>query len=148
MVEKEKIKIIEKPLPKKLPKLSKDLKKKLELRRLLKKKKPIFLRQEWFRYKRLGKKWRSPKGIHSKQKRHFKYRTNVPSIGYSAPKEVRGLHPLGFKEILVHNLKDLAKVNPSREAIRIAHGVGKKKRLELQKKADELGIRILNRSLS
>ena len=60
---------------------------------------------------------------------------------------MRGLHPSGFREKLVHNVKDLEGVDPTKEAIRIAHTVGKKKRMEIIAKADELGIRVLNRVL-
>ncbi|MDI6708050.1 MAG: 50S ribosomal protein L32e [Candidatus Thermoplasmatota archaeon] len=144
--EKKEVKIVEKELPKITPKLTKELKQKLELRKIIKSKKPNFKRQEWFRYKRLGEKWRSPKGIHSKLKRHFKYRIDVPSIGYGSPKLVRGLHNLGFKEVVVHNIKELESINPKLEAARIAHNVGTRKRLALEKRADELAIRVLNRS--
>jgi large subunit ribosomal protein L32e len=143
---KEKIKIVEKEVPKPKPKLTKEQIKYLKLRKAIKNKKPNFLRQEWFRYKRLGEKWRAPKGIHSKLKRGFKYRIDVPSIGYGAPKCVKYLHPLGFKEVLVHNIKELEKLKPSIEAARIAHTVGRKKRIELEKRADELAIKVLNRS--
>jgi len=49
-----------------------------------------------------------------------------------------------LKEILVYNLKGLEKINPEKEACRIASNVGKKKKLEIMKKAEELKIRILN----
>ncbi|MEM0150582.1 MAG: eL32 family ribosomal protein, partial [Thermoplasmata archaeon] len=32
----------------------------------LARKRPLFRRQEWFRYKKLGEAWRRPKGKHSK----------------------------------------------------------------------------------
>ncbi len=120
-----------------------------EMRRLMeeRKKKPRFIRQQLWQFKKLDDKWRRPKGRHSKQRRHFKYRPPVPRIGYSSPRKVRGLHPSGFKERLVYNVKDLEDIDASKEAIRIAHTVGKKKRMEIIEKADELGIRVLNRVL-
>ena len=142
---KEKPKIVEKEIKKIKPKLTKELKEKLKLREKMKKRKPVFLRQEWFRYKRVGMKWRKAKGIHSKMKKHVKYRIPSPRIGYSSPKEVRGLHPSGFKEIMVYNINGIEKINPGTEAVRIGHSVGAKKRNEIEKKADTLGIRILNR---
>ena len=36
----------------------------LKLRRKLKRKKPEFLRQNWFRFPKLGEKWRRPRGRH------------------------------------------------------------------------------------
>ena len=120
-----------------------------EIKRLIeeRRRKPEFLRQQWWQYTKLKRKenWRRPRGRHSKLRRHFGYRPPVVRIGYSSPKKVRGLHPSGFKEVLVYNVSQLSSINPKKEAVRIAHGVGKKKRLEIIEKADEMGIRVLNR---
>ena len=108
-------------------------------------KKPKFLRQLWKAYRRLQKvKWRKPKGSQSKLRKKIKFKGKMPSKGYRAPKNLRYLHPSGYKEILVHGVKDLEKVNPEKEAIRIAAKVGKKKRQAIIKKAEELKIKILN----
>ena len=71
-----------------------------EIMRLMeeKKKKPRFIRQQLWQFKKLDDKWRRPRGRHSKQRRHYKYRPPIPRIGYGSPKKVRGLHPSGFKE--------------------------------------------------
>jgi large subunit ribosomal protein L32e len=106
---------------------------------------PAFRRQEWFRYKRLGTEWRRPRGHHSKLRRHLGYRPSMPSAGYRGPRTVRGLHPSGFREVLVHRPAELDGVNPETHAARIAHSVGTRKRVSIQERADELGIRILNR---
>ncbi len=127
------------------PELTPELSKKLRLRKNMKRKKPKFRRQEWFRYKRLGESWRRPRGLQSKLRKNLKYRINRVRVGYKAPVEVRGLHSSGFKEILVYNRSDLEKLNPKLEAARIGHSVGTKKRIEIEEYADELGIRILNR---
>jgi len=120
-----------------------------EIRRLMqeRKKKPWFLRQQWWQFKKLDKNWRRPRGRHSKLRRHYGYRPPLPRIGYSSPKKVRGLHPSGFEEVLIHNVKGLEGINPKKQAVRIAHGVGRKKREEIIAKADEMGIRVLNRVL-
>lgn len=121
------------------------LKNMLKIRSQINRRRPLFRRQEGFRYKRLETSWRKPRGIQSKMRRHFGYRPNVVSIGYRSPKIVRGLHPSGFKEISVYNVKELEALNPKLEAARIAGCVGTKKRMEIQKKAEELGIRVLNK---
>ncbi|HHE75815.1 MAG TPA: 50S ribosomal protein L32e [Candidatus Aciduliprofundum boonei] len=126
------------------PKLSDEEKRLLKIRNELNRKRPWFRRQEWFRYKRLGTAWRRPKGKHSKMREHKGYRPPVVDSGFRGPKKVRGLHPSGFREVLVHNVKDLEKVNPEREAIRIASRVGVRKRMEIEEKARELNIRVLN----
>jgi len=129
------------------PKLSKETLDALKKRAEISARRPTFLRQEWHRRKRLqGVKWRKPVGDHSKMRQHYGYRPNVVSIGFGSPKGARYLHPSGFREVRVWNVKDLEKINPEVQAARVAHQVGMKKRLEIESKADELGIRILNRS--
>ncbi len=117
----------------------------LALRRQIQQRRPVFRRQEWFRYRKLGDSWRKPRGHHSKLRRHFNYRGALPSTGYRGPKGSRGLHPSGFHEVLVYRPEDLEGLDPKSQAARIAHTVGTRKRIAIQEKADELGIRILNR---
>jgi large subunit ribosomal protein L32e len=107
-------------------------------------KKPKFKRWMSQSLKRIKESWRRPRGIHSKIRRREKSKIKMPSVGYGAPKELKHLHPSGFKEVLVYNLNDLQKIDPKKEAARIAHTVGKKKRIELLKKAEELKIKVLN----
>ena len=129
------------------PKLSKETIDALKKRAEVDARRPEFLRQEWHRRKRLQTaKWRRPRGGHSKMRQHYGYRPPVVSIGYGSPREARFLHPSGFREVMVYNVKDLAKIRPEQEAARVAHSVGMKKRLEIQEKAVELKIRVLNRS--
>ena len=106
---------------------------------------PAFKRQEWFRYSKLGEKWRKPKGIHSKMKRCLKRRPPMVDIGYRGPKAVRNLHPSGFEEVLVYNVDGLEGIDPKKQAVRIGGTVGTKKRIAIEDRADELGIRVLNR---
>ncbi len=129
---------------KKKPVLSDEMKKRLALRKKIKDRTPTFLRQEWFRYKRLSLTWRRPKGLTSKMRRNLKYRPKRVKVGFRGPKETRGLHPSGFQEVLVYNVKDLEKIDPNTQAARIGSTVGTKKRMEIQQRAKELDIRILN----
>ena len=128
------------------PELDDETRRLFEQRKLKTSKKPDFKRQEWFRYKKLGEKWRRPKGMHSKLRRRIKYRPPMVSVGYRAPKKVRGLHSSGFEEIMIHNPSQLEGMDPKRQAARVAATVGYKKRLEIEKKASEMGIHILNRT--
>jgi large subunit ribosomal protein L32e len=129
---------------KKKPELNKDTKRGLYLRRNLKKRTPDFIREEWFRYKKLSKNWRRPDGISSKMRRNFKYRPSKVRVGFRGPKNVRGLHSSGFEEIIVYNVNDLEAIDPKKQAARIGSSVGTKKRLDIEKKANELEVRILN----
>lgn len=129
------------------PKLDKKTKEQLKLREKINKSRPAFKRQEWFRYVKLGDSWRRPRGLHSKMRRGYKYRPNLVSTGYRGPKAVRGLHPSGFQEVMVFRVEDLEGVDPKKQAARIGHSVGSKKREAIEKVADEKGIRVLNRSM-
>ncbi|MCA1811715.1 MAG: 50S ribosomal protein L32e [Halobacteriales archaeon] len=130
------------------PELTTEQRVALGVRRQKDAKRPAFRRHEWWRYKKLGGKdapWRVPSGIHSKVRRHFKYRPPVVSIGYGGPKAVRGLHPSGFEEVLVHNEADLQAVNKATQAARVGGTVGGRKAKLIEAAADKLGIRVLNR---
>jgi large subunit ribosomal protein L32e len=109
---------------KKKPVIDKEIKRLLITRKQIKKRTPDFLREEWFRYKKLG-----PSKVR---------------VGFRGPKKVRGIHPSGFEEIMIFNASDLDNINPKTQAARIGSSVGTKKRIEIEKKAKELDIRLLN----
>lgn len=120
-------------------------KERLAIRQKVSEKRPDFVRQESWRYKRVGIAWRKPKGIDNHQRRQkFRGRPGLVKIGYGGPKIARNLHPSGFTDNLVHNVNDLSKLNPKNDGVRIAHGVGKKKRLEIVTKAVEKKFKIFN----
>jgi len=127
------------------PELAEAVRAALRVRREIASRRPTFYRQEWYRYKRLGLTWRKPQGGQSKLRRHYGYRINVVSIGYRGPRPARGLHPSGFEEVLVHTVSELKSIDPKRQAARIGGTVGGRMREVIQKEAEELGVRILNR---
>jgi large subunit ribosomal protein L32e len=75
---------------------------------------------------------------------HKIYRPPVVRVGYRGPNETRGLHSSGFREVIVYNVNDLDGIDPKTQAARIGSSVGTKKRMDLEKKAEKLEIRILN----
>jgi len=116
----------------------------LKTRKRVKKKKPEFNRPESWRYVKLKENWRRPRGLDHKMRRKIKGWPATVSTGYKGPKVARGLHPSGYREVLVHNAADLAKIDPKIEAARIAHTVGRKKRVEIVAEAKKLEVFILN----
>jgi len=106
--------------------------------------KPKFLRHGAKARKAVGMKWRRPRGRHTKMKIYKKGKGHMPKVGYGAPKNLRWLHPSGFREVLIQNLNDLNKIDNKKEAGRISHRIGKKKRQMILEKAKELNIKILN----
>ena len=108
------------------------------------KRKPDFLPPNYFSRKRIRNRasWRRPRGIDNKRGR-IKARGPVPGKGWRTPKELRGLHPSGLPEVVVERPEQLEGL--SNVVVRIAARVGKRKRQEIIKKADEKGLKILNR---
>jgi large subunit ribosomal protein L32e len=111
-------------------------------------KKPDFYRQGWYKFHRLGKKvkkrrkWRHPTGGDSKTRLKVRGKAARPTIGWGADKSEFGKIQ-GFVPIRVENLTQLENVKKT-EAIIIAR-VGRKNRMAIIAKANERGIKILNK---
>ena len=116
----------------------------LKVRARAKNKKPAFVRAESWKYDRFSLSWRRPRGLDNKIRRKIKGWPAGVSVGYKGPKIARGLHPSGYREVLVYNVKDLSTVDPNTQAARIAHTVGKRKRALIIAEAKKLNIKILN----
>ena len=116
----------------------------LQLRKKIADKRPEFVRQESWRYKKLAPNWRRPKGKDNKMRKQVSGVPPLVKVGYKGPRKSRGLHPSGYNDILVFNTRDLSKIDPKVDAVRIAHCVGNKKRIDIVTKATKLKIKILN----
>ncbi|QLG26141.1 50S ribosomal protein L32e [Halorarum halophilum] len=105
---------------------------------------PQFNRQDYHKKKRTPTSWRRPRGGLSKQRRGIKGKGPKVAAGYGSPKGARGLHPSGFEEVHVHNADDLESVDAGTEAVRIASGVGARKRENIEDICEDREIRVLN----
>ena len=116
----------------------------LEIRRRKKAKKPDFIKQDAHKKKRVSVKWRKPRGMDSKMRQHFRgYRTSI-SKGWKSPAEVRGLHPSGLMPVRISAPSQLDSMDPKKDGVMLGSTVGKKKRMDIIRKAKEKGLRILN----
>jgi large subunit ribosomal protein L32e len=106
---------------------------------------PKFVRQESWRYIRLAENWRKPKGVDNKMRKQVSGVPPLVKVGYRGPKRARGLHPSGYRDRLIHNIRDLEKLDPKIDAARIGHSVGRRKRIDIVNKANALGVKVLNR---
>ena len=93
-----------------------------------------FKPQDYFRYPKLGKRWRRPKGLQSKLRIKKGGSGMKPSVGYGSPWKPRAA--------LIANEKDFQK--DCSAGVLISSGAGSRKTLMLAAKAEELGITVLN----
>ena len=131
-------------MTKRLNKKMASIKDLLELRRHIKSKKPDFIRQDFHKKKRLSRKWRRPKGWHSKIRLNRSVHAEKASIGYRSPKIVRGLHKSGLLQNIIRSVNDLEGLDPKKNCGIISSSVGTKKRVVILKKAKDLGLNIFN----
>lgn len=108
----------------------------------IKRRKPVFRRQHGPWSKRLKECWRRPRGQNSKQRKKWWGKGEHPGSGYRQPRSVRGLHPSGLPEVIVHNPSELEGLTGV--AVRIARTVGSRKRQEIIARARELGLKVIN----
>ena len=116
----------------------------LKVRQRVKKNKPAFVRPESWRYVRLKKNWRNPRGLDHKVRLMYKGWPPAAGSGYGGPKVGRHLHPSGYTEVLVYNVEQLSNVDAATQAVRIAHTVGKRKKTRILAEARSKKIVVLN----
>ena len=105
-----------------------------------------FKRQQKHKHNKLkNASWKKPVGKHSKVRLKLKSAKPMPKAGYRTPKAIRGLHPSGYEDVLVHNTDGLEELDPETDAARIGSTVGGRKREKIIEKADEEDIKVLNR---
>ncbi|HLC92548.1 MAG TPA: eL32 family ribosomal protein [archaeon] len=84
--------------------------------------------------------WRVPRGIDVKKSMADGY---MPRVGFATPREIRHVHPSGYRESSVKTMNELLAV-PKGNAIRIVAGLGRKKKIGIVDKAIEMGVKVLN----
>ncbi len=120
----------------------------LRVRKKLNSKRPKFLRSETWKHKSFKNdpKWRKPRGKDNKMRMKRSGKQPLVSVGYRGPKEVRGTHASGLREIMIANPAQIEGLE--NVIIRINATVGNKKKIEIVKKAVESNLKIANPSLA
>jgi ribosomal protein L32E len=99
-----------------------------------------FLRRTWYKFSKLGRGrkkkqvWRKPTGRDNKLREKRKNRGAVVSVGYKKPVQK--------KIFAVRNISDLQKLRENN--IAVIGNVGRKKKIEIVKKAKEKNIHFQN----
>lgn len=109
-----------------------------------------FLRRTWYKLPSLGKrrkkkqKWRNPTGRHNKIRNKRRGYSARVEIGYKTDKSARGKIKEKTPKI-IFNAKQLESIG--KNEIAIIGKIGRKKKLEIAKKAKEMKIEISNLNL-
>ena len=108
---------------------------------LTKKKKPKFNVLNLGFFKSVKSRWRKQRGTHNKKRMKFKWAGASPKIGYKNAAEIRGMRA-GLREVVIHNIAELDGLKNT--LVRVASGVGRKKRKFIVDKAKELRLKVVN----
>jgi len=106
-----------------------------------------FIRRTSNRYSKIGLRrkkkqiWRKPTGRDNKMREKRRGYPAVVSLGYRTEKKTRGM-VAGKEKVEVKSIKDIEKVKKGQ--IAVVGRMGKKKKIELAKKAKAKGIEIHN----
>ena len=105
------------------------------------------LRFETDRHVRMAKSWRKPRGIDCRVRRRYRGTIRMPKIGYGSNNKTKHLLQNYKKKFVVNNVAelDLLLMNKDSYCAEIAAKVGACKRIDILKRAEELGVRITNK---
>jgi len=116
----------------------------IALRKRIKARKPEFIRQDLHKKSALKKKWRRPKGLHSKLRLNVRGKLRSISQGYRSPKKVRGMHKSGLIVVIIKSEQGFKELDPKKHGLIVSSSIGNKKRVSILKKTKELGFNVLN----
>ena len=103
-----------------------------------------FKRQESWRLKRVKENWRRPRGVTSRMRKEKSGWPQLVKVGHGSPSNLRGRHPRGLVERLVHNESDLEGLNSKQHIVRLSASLGERRRLILLARIKSLNIHIAN----
>ncbi|KAF6361700.1 hypothetical protein mRhiFer1_009928 [Rhinolophus ferrumequinum] len=75
--------------------------------KITKKRTKKFIWHQSDRYVKIKSKWRKPRGNDNRVRRRFKGQILMPNTGDGSNKKTKHMLPRGFREVLVHNVKEL-----------------------------------------
>ena len=120
------------------------MKRLMEIKSAMKKRRPSFKRQEFNKRIRLSRSsWRKPRGVDSKMREQWGGYRAIVKIGYGTPRKLRGRLSNGLIEVKVSTVKELNSLTKDQIAV-IPRTMGNRRRLELLKEALKFKILISN----
>ena len=115
--------------------------------KIVKKRRTTFDRFESDRHSRVARSWRRPRGIDCIVRRRFRGAPRTPKIGYGSNRKTAHLLNNYLKKFVVNNVNelDMLLMNSDKYCAEIARTVGAVKRIQIIKRAAQLGVRLTNK---
>ncbi len=120
-----------------------DTKQLLSQRNKAKKHKPPFIVKAANYLKKVKRRWRLPRGLHSGTRQYHRGKPAMPTPGFGSPKAVFGLHRSGVKPVVVRTEKELLAIDVKTEAAVLMSTLGGRSRVRLLTLATEKKIPVL-----
>lgn len=120
-----------------------DTKQLLSQRNKAKKHKPPFVVKAANYLKKIKRRWRLPRGLHSGTRQYHKGKPVMPTPGFGSPKAVFGLHRSGVKPVVVRTERELLAIDVKSEAAVLMSTLGGRSRVRLLSLATEKKIPVL-----
>jgi large subunit ribosomal protein L32e len=113
---------------------------------VVKKRTKTFVRFHSDRFMRVGESWRKSRGIDNRQRRRYKGTAPTPKIGFGSNKKTRNLLPNGFYNFRICKVADieLLLMHNQKYCAELASNLSSSKRMEIIKRAAQLGVRVTN----
>jgi len=115
-------------------------------KKIVKKRRSLFVRHHGDRFLRMGQKWRKPRGIDNVTRRRWKGSKPMAKIGFGSNGKTKHLRPNHFYTFLIHNVKELEVLlmHNTTHIGEIAHSVSFKSRKDIVARAKQLDIKLTN----
>ncbi|XP_035583679.1 60S ribosomal protein L32-like [Zalophus californianus] len=112
--------------------------------KIVKKRTKKFLRDHSDRYVKIKHNWWKPRVIDNRVHRRFKGQILMPNTGYGSNKKTKHMLPSGFRNFLVHNVKELEVLLMCNKSYcaEIAHNVSSNNHKAIVERAAQLAIRV------
>ena len=114
----------------------------METTKLLKRKKPVFRRQDSHKKKRINPRWRAARGLQSKIRLAKKGYMKKPKTGYGSNSSIKGKTKESLMPIEITKKEELTQIKKGE--VVIIKNIGLKKRIDIVKEAIKLKITLLN----
>lgn len=118
----------------------------LSVRKQTKSTKPTFKGRQAHQFAKLRNRdaWRRPRGMGNKVRRQRRGQGAMPSVGYGAPRAIRGTNRDGLREVIISNIADLAKIDTKSEVVVISRTVGGRKKIDILAEVKKLKLSVSN----